>query len=76
MEWKKIPKDVNGLYNEEESTMYEELPIIVVEENWGTYPFLHYVDEDSWYDFIKEFSRPYFNYYAKCNELPFLKTLL
>lgn len=70
MEWKKIPKDVNGLYNEEESTMYEELPIIVVEESCGTYPFLHYVDEDSWYDFIKEFSRPHFNYYAKCNELP------
>lgn len=76
MEWKKIPKDVNGLYNEEESTMYEELPIIVVEENCGAYPFLHYVDEDSWYDFINEFSRPYCNYYAKCNELPFLKTLL
>jgi len=70
MEWKKIPKDVNGLYNEEESTMYEELPIIVVEENCGTYPFLHYVDKESWYDFIKEFSRPYFSYYAKCNELP------
>lgn len=73
MEWKKIPKDVNGLYNEEESTMYEELPIIVVEENWGSYPFLHYVDKDSWYDFIKEFSRPYCNYYAKCNELPCIK---
>lgn len=71
MEWKKIPKDVNGLYNEEESTMYEELPIIVVKENCGAaYPFLHYVVEDSWYDFIKEFSRPYCNYYAKCNELP------
>lgn len=73
MEWKKIPKDVNGLYNEEESTMYEELPIIVVEENWGSYPFLHYVDEESWYDFIKELSKPRFSYYAKCNELPCIK---
>lgn len=42
-EWKPIPKDKDGFFDEE-SNLYNELPIIVAEIE-EDYPSLFYVDE-------------------------------
>ena len=49
MEWKKIPKDKNGFFDEE-SDLYDNLPIIVTEHHEGMYPTLHYIDNDNWHE--------------------------
>lgn len=69
MEWKKIPKDKAGFFDED-SNLYELLPIVITEHISGLYPILHYVDEDNWHDTLADLSRSRFKYYAQCEVLP------
>lgn len=68
MEWKKIPKDKDGFFDEE-SDLYDNLPIIVTEHHKDLYPTLHYIDKDNWHDTLSDLSRCRFKYYCKCNEI-------
>lgn len=68
MEWKKIPKDKDGFFIEDD-TMYELLPIIVCKEYDGIY-FFEYVDEDNWHDSVSDFSKASYKYYMPCEPIP------
>lgn len=69
MEWKRIPKDKFGFF-EDNGTMCAELPIIVAEEyDEDMYPILHYVDEENWWDSLSDFSRSSYKYYLPIPKL-------
>ena len=62
-EWKQIPKDKNGFFDEE-SDLYERLPIIISEEYDGDI-ITHYIDEENWYDTISDLSKERYKYYIE-----------
>ena len=71
--WKRIPKDKDGLYDEEASTMYDELPIIIIQEyndNGESDYNLCYIDERTWFDWEHDLNKPTFNWYMPCEKLP------
>lgn len=67
--WKKIKKDKDGFFDEE-SGLYEELPIIVAEVAEYEQPIMHYVDEEAWFDIVADLSRARYKYYMKCEPCP------
>lgn len=68
VEWKPIPKDKDGFFDER-SNLYDELPIIVAETWYGEISELFYVDKESWFDYVADLSRPSVKYYLPCGEL-------
>lgn len=62
--WKEIPKDKYGFFDEE-SDLYERLPIIITD----TEDF-YYVDEENWYDTLSDLSKERFMYYIEVEQIP------
>ena len=68
-EWRLIPKDKDGFFDET-SDLYDKLPIIVaVVDEDDEYPELYYIDKDCWVDFLSDFNNPKFKYYMPCGVL-------
>ena len=65
---KEIPKDKHGFFDED-SDLYEQLPIYVLEMYEGLVYAVHYVDEENWIDSVADFSRPRFKYYMKATPI-------
>ena len=61
--WKQIPKDKDGFFDDE-SDLYEKLPIIISEEYDGDI-ITHYIDEENWYDTISDLSKERYKYYIE-----------
>ena len=59
---KQIPKDKDGLF-EDDGTMHNDLPIVVMSICDGMYPTLEYVDEDNWGDAVADFSKENYKFY-------------
>lgn len=63
-EWKLIPKDKCGLFDEKQH-LYEQLPIVVASIEEGLYPVLEYIDKDNWLDACSDLSKERYKYYIK-----------
>jgi hypothetical protein len=62
--WKEIPKDKHGFFDEE-SDLYERLPIVLAEQYDDGTLFLHYIDTDNWHETLSDLSRQRFRYYIE-----------
>ena len=67
-EWNTIPKDKYGFFDED-SDLYEQLPIIIVEMFEDNSTNFYYIDEENWHDTLADLSRQRFKYYIKVEEL-------
>lgn len=70
MKWKTIPKDKDGFFDED-SALYEQLPIIIAETYGDGSLYLHYVDEDNWDDTVADLSRQRFKYYINVEPISY-----
>lgn len=64
IKWKEIPKDKHGFFDEE-SDLYERLPIVLAEQYDDGTLFLHYIDTDNWHETLSDLSRQRFRYYIE-----------
>ena len=62
--WKGIPKDKYGFFDEE-SDLYERLPIVLAEQYDDGTLYLHYVDIGNWHDTLSDLSIQRFRYYIE-----------
>ena len=62
--WQEIPKDKHGFFDEE-SDLYERLPIVLAEQYDDGTLFLHYIDTDNWHETLSDLSRQRFRYYIE-----------
>ena len=62
--WNKIPKDKHGFFDDN-SELYEQLPIIIVEMFEDKSTNFYYIDKENWHDTLADLSRPRFKYYIK-----------
>jgi hypothetical protein len=67
--WKEIPKDKDGFFDEE-SDLYERLPIVLAEQYDDGTLFLHYIDTDNWHETLSDLSRQRFRYYIEVECYP------
>lgn len=65
--WKEIPKDEYGFFDDD-SDLYEKLPIIVAEIDDGII-FCHYVNQDNWHDIVSDFSKESFKFYTEVEHI-------
>lgn len=67
-EWKLIPKDKDGFFDET-SDLYEQLPIVVAYIEEGLYPMLEYIDKNNWLDACSDLNKEQYKYYAQVEPL-------
>lgn len=65
--WKEIPKDKDGFFDEN-SDLYDRLPIIITEE-FKDFINLYYIDKENWHETIADLSRQRFVHYIEVREL-------
>lgn len=65
--WKEIPKDKDGFFDEN-SDLYDRLPIIITEE-FKDFINLYYIDKENWHETIADLSRQRFVRYIEVREL-------
>lgn len=62
--WLPIPKDKYGFFDDE-SDLYEQLPIVVASIEEGLYPMLEYIDKDNWSEAYSDLSKERYKYYIQ-----------
>ena len=65
--WKEIPKDKDGFFDEN-SDLYDRLPIIITEE-FKDFINLYYIDKENWHETVADLSRQRFVHYIEVREL-------
>ena len=71
-EWKPIPKDKSGFFDET-SDLYDELPIIIMYVYGDVHDedtIMYYIDEGNWHDTLSDFSNPHCKLYMPCGKIP------
>ena len=62
-EWKLIPKDKHGFFDDD-SNLYEQLPIVVASIEEGLYPMLEYIDQENWAESCSDLNKESYKYYT------------
>lgn len=62
--WQLIPKDKDGFFDDD-SDLYEQLPIVVASIEEGFYPVLEYIDQDNWLDACCDLNKSNYEYYIR-----------
>ena len=62
--WKQIPKDKDGFFDDD-SDLYEQLPIVVAYIEEGLYPMLEYIDKNNWLDSYSDLNKERYKYYIQ-----------
>ena len=68
--WQPIPKDKDGFFDDD-SNLYEQLPIVVAYIEEGLYPMLEYIDKDNWLDACSDLSKERYKYYTQVETIEF-----
>lgn len=63
-DWKLIPKDKDGFFDDD-SNLYEQLPIVVASIEEGLYPMLEYIDQENWAESYSDLSKERYKYYIQ-----------
>jgi hypothetical protein len=63
-DWKLIPKDKDGFFDDD-SNLYEQLPIVVASIEEGLYPMLEYIDKDNWAESYSDLNKERYKYYTQ-----------
>lgn len=63
-DWKLIPKDKDG-FLDDDSNLYEQLPIVVASIEEGLYPMLEYIDKDNWLYSCSDLNKERYKYYIQ-----------
>lgn len=62
--WLPIPKDKDGFFDND-SDLYEQLPIVVAAIVEGLYPMLEYIDKDNWAESYSDLNKERYKYYTQ-----------
>lgn len=62
--WLPIPKDKDGFFDND-SDLYEQLPIVVAAIVEGLYPMLEYIDKDNWAESYSDLNKERYKYYIQ-----------
>lgn len=62
--WQPIPKDKDGLFDDD-SNLYEQLPIVVASIEEGLYPMLEYIDQENWAESYSDLNKERYKYYIQ-----------
>ena len=62
--WIPIPKDKDGFFDDD-SNLYEQLPIVVASIEEGLYPMLEYIDKDNWAESYSDLNKERYKYYTQ-----------
>lgn len=62
--WQQIPKDKDGFFDDE-SDLYEQLPIVAASIEDGLYPMLEYIDKDNWSEAYSDLNKERYKYYTQ-----------
>ena len=62
--WQLIPKDKDGFFDDD-SDLYEQLPIVVASIEEDLYPILEYIDQDNWEEAYSDLNKERYKYYIR-----------
>ena len=62
--WQLIPKDKDGFFDDD-SDLYEQLPIVVASIEEGLYPILEYIDQENWAESYSDLNKERYKYYTQ-----------
>lgn len=62
--WQPIPKDKDG-FLDNDSNLYEQLPIVVASIVEGLYPMLEYINQENWAESYSDLNKERCKYYIQ-----------
>lgn len=62
--WQPIPKDKDGFFDND-SNLYDQLPIVVASIVEGLYPMLEYIDQENWAESYSDLNKERYKYYIQ-----------
>ena len=65
--WQPIPKDKDGFFDDD-SNLYEQLPIVVASIEEDLYPMLEYIDQDNWSEAYSDLNKESYKYYTRVEQ--------
>lgn len=68
--WQLIPKDKDGFFDDE-SDLYDQLPIVIASIEEDMYPVLEYIDQDNWGDSYSDLNKERYKYYIRVEPMEF-----
>lgn len=65
-----LPKDKHVFFDDEEEVLYDNLPIIVINERNGQ---CELVDYGNWGDWLSDLSKPCYTHYIRVSDIKLVK---